>query len=105
MKTQIQTDIIAFLESLVHKRYSMEQLNEELSKVLKEKIEVENNTKIRLESKDFDVEEDLPFDWNLMFNSKNESTYGYFDIYMLPMRRTGFNGGNMYITEVGYEFE
>jgi hypothetical protein len=26
------------------------------------------------------------------------------DIYMLPMRRKGYDNADMYITEVGYEF-
>ena len=44
-------------------------------------------------------------DFNLMFSIETEEDYGYFDIYMLPMRREGFDGSTMYITEVAYEFE
>ena len=40
-----------------------------------------------------------------MFNSENEETYGYFDIYILPMRRKDLDGSDMYITEISYEFE
>lgn len=106
MHTLKQTKVINFLESLVHNRYSMEQLNEEVSKVFNQKINIENNTQIRLEGGDFDVDEDLPFDWNLMFNVEDGTEIsGYFDIYMLPMRRAGFNGEDMYITEVSYEFQ
>jgi hypothetical protein len=40
-----------------------------------------------------------------MFNIEDGSEQsGFFDIYMLPMRRKGFDGADMYITEVGYEF-
>jgi hypothetical protein len=40
-----------------------------------------------------------------MFDSTKDETYGYFDIYMLPMRRQGFDGATFYVTEVGYEFD
>ncbi len=68
-------------------------------------IKVENNTQHRIDNLDFSSEEDLPTDFNLMFNIETEDEYGYFDIYMLPMRRAGFDYSTMYITEVGYEFD
>jgi hypothetical protein len=40
-----------------------------------------------------------------MFNSENEDTFGYFDIYMLKMRNSQFDGSTFHVTEIGYEFE
>lgn len=103
--TPRQQEVIDFLEQLVHNRFSLESLNKKLSDFFEEPIEVENNTQVRLDSGDFTCDEDLPADFNLMFDLEREDQYGYFDIYMLPMRREGFNGSTMYITEVGYEFD
>jgi hypothetical protein len=96
-----QKQIVAELESLVGQRFSMERLNETLSKMFNEKIEVENVSQSRIDN----GEDDELFDFDLMFNSETEETYGYFDIYMLPMRNPGFDGSTMYITEIGYEFD
>lgn len=103
--TPRQLEVIDFLEQLVHNRFSMESLNKKLSDFFGEPIEVENNTQARIEALDFTCDEDLPADFNLMFNLEREDQYGYFDIYMLPMLREGFDGSTMYITEVSYEFE
>ena len=103
--TDRQKEVINFLENLVHQRFSEETLNKTLSDFFGEPIEVENNTQLRIDNLDYDCEEDLPTDFNLMFNIETEDDYGYFDIYMLPMRRAGFDYSTMYITEVGYEFE
>lgn len=103
--TPRQLEVIAFLEQLVHRRFSEERLNKVLSMFFGEEIEVENNTQDRIDALDFDCEEDLPSDFNLMFATRKEEQYGDFDIYMLPMRREGFDGSTMYITEVSYEFE
>lgn len=91
--TPRQLEVIDFLEQLVHNRFSMESLNKKLSDFFGEPIEVKEANS-----------EDLA-DYNLMFNLEREDQYGYFDIYMLPMRRTGFDGSTMYITEIAYEFE
>jgi hypothetical protein len=103
--TPRQLEVIDFLEQLVHNRFSMESLNKKLSDFFGQPIEVENNTQVRLDSGDFTCDDDLTADFNLMFNVETEDEFGYFDIYMLPMRREGFDGSTMYITEVGYEFE
>ena len=98
-------DVIEFLESLVQHRFSMEQLNKKVSEFFGEDILIENNTQIRLDSGDYDTEDDLTCDFNLMFNVENGTDQsGFYDIYMLPMRRAGFDNANMYITEVAYEF-
>lgn len=104
MRTSRQIEIINFLESLVHHRFSIEQLNEKLSKEFKENIEVYNKTQDYIDRDEEDPDQVL-CDYNLMFNSENEDTYGYFDIYMLPMRKKSFDGADMYITEISYEFE
>ena len=91
--TPRQLEVIDFLEQLVHNRFSMESLNKKLSDFFGEPIEVKETNS-----------EDLA-DYNLIFNLEREDQYGYFDIYMLPMRREGFDGSTMYITEVAYEFE
>jgi hypothetical protein len=91
--TPRQLEVINFLEQLVHNRFSTESLNKKLSDFFGEPIEVQEANS-----------EDLA-DFNLMFNLEREDQYGYFDIYMLPMRREGFDGSTMYITEVAYEFE
>lgn len=96
--TQRQLEVIDFLDKLVHNRFSMESLNKKLSDFFGEPIEV---VEANLDDDDYN---DLS-DYNLMFNLEREDQYGYFDIYMLPMRREGFDGSTMYITEVAYEFD
>lgn len=96
--TTRQLEVIDFLEQLVHNRFSMESLNKKLSDFFGEPIEV---VEANLDDDDYN---DLS-DYNLMFNLEREDQYGYFDIYMLPMRKEGFDGSTMYITEVAYEFD
>lgn len=92
--TERQQECIAFLENLVHRRFSQEKLNEVLSMFFGEEIVLETAS-----------EYELPTDFNLIFNLERKDQYGYFDIYMLPMRTEGYDGSTMYITEVSYEFE
>jgi len=102
MKTK--KEIIEFLEGLVHNRFSLESLNEKLSTFFGKKIEVYNASQGRIDSGEDD---DELTDWNLMvaFESEDENANPVDgDIYFLPMRREGFDGATMYITEVGYEF-
>ena len=96
-----KADVIEFLEKLVWGRESIESLNEKLTEFFQQKVEVHNVSQDRIESGD----DDELCDYNLMFNIEDGSDIsGYFDIYMLPMRREGYDGSNMYITEVSYEF-
>lgn len=96
-----QQEITIFLENLVHTRVSMEQLNEKVSEFFDTKVEVINVTQENLN----EGNDDELCDYNLMFNIEDGTEQsGFYDIYMLPMRREGFDGGTMYITEVGYEF-
>lgn len=97
-----KTEIISFLEGLVHSRFTEEQLNEILSAFFDIDIKVYNASQERLNAGD----DDGLGDWNLMFTSLadgvEDEDYNPVDgdIYILPMRRDGM----MYITEVGYEF-
>ena len=94
--TRVQQEVVKFLENLVYERFNLDTLNQELSKHFGEDIEA-----------DFVDEENEAGlgDWNIMFESEKEETYGYFDIYVLKMRNVGFDGAEFMITEVGYEFE
>ena len=100
MRTQQET--INFLESLVHSRFSLESLNKKLSDFFGEKVEVYNASQSRIDNGEDD---DALADWNLMFAIEHEELFVDVDIYFLPMRREGFDGATMYITEVGYEFQ
>ena len=99
MKTQ--HEIKTFLEGLLHNRFSIESLNEKLSTFFDTKIEVYNASQGRIDGGE---EDDELADWNLMFNLDGFPNACDCDIYFLPMRREGFDGATMYITEVGYEF-
>ncbi len=97
--------IIEQLEDLVHRRFNLKTLSEEVSKIFGKDVSIVNNTQIRLDNGDYDTDEDLSWDWNLMFNIEDGTeNSGFYDIYFLPMRRAGYNKENMYITEIGYEF-
>ena len=94
-------EVISFLEGLVGQRFNMQSLNDKLEKVFNQKVELQNTSLLREQENDDD---DLA-DYNLMFNIEDGSEQsGFFDIYMLPMRRKGFDDADMYITEVGYAF-
>ena len=100
--TPRKQDAVKFLESLVGQRFNTATLESKLTEHFNEKIEVYNASQGRINSGE---EDDELSDWNLMFDSKNQETYGYFDIYFLPMRRVGFDGATFYVTEVSYEFD
>ena len=100
--TPRKKEAVKFLESLVGQRFNTATLESKLTEHFNEKIEVYNASQGRIDSGEDD---DELSDWNLMFDSKNQETYGYFDIYMLPMRRAGFDGADFYVTEVGVEFD
>jgi hypothetical protein len=100
--TQRKIEVVNFLERLVGNRFNMDTLNAKLSEHFEEDIKLSNVSQARIDSGE---EDDELADWNLMFDSKTDETYGYFDIYMLPMRRQGFDGATFYVTEVSYEFD
>ena len=95
--TTKQEKIIYFLESLVGSRFNIDSLNKYLSEFFEEDIKAE------FVNEDDDTNE--LGDWNIMFDSVKPETYGYFDIYVLKMRKPSFDGSDFYITEVGYEFD
>jgi hypothetical protein len=92
-----QKKLVRDLESLVHDRHSIDSLNGKLSEFAGEPIHVCDVTS----SKD----ECDTSDWNLLFEIKDEELYGFFDIYYLKMRKPGYVGETMYITEISYQFE
>jgi len=95
-------EVIIFLEELVHNRFSIDSLTENLTTFFGEKVEVYNASQGRIDSGEDD---DGLVDWNLMFTFESEDLLVDGDIYFLPMRREGFDGATMYVTEVGYEFQ
>jgi hypothetical protein len=98
--TYRQKKLVNDLESLVGMRCTLDSLNRKLSEFTGETISVVDITS----SKD---EDDLS-DWNLLFeinSEENDELYGYFDIYYLKLRKPGYFGETMYITEISYEFE
>lgn len=88
---------INFLESLVGKRFNEETLSKAVSDFFKEEIKVSYRAETEYD--------ELPHDWNIVFNSEKPETYGYFDVYVLNMRTKGFDGSTFYVTEVAYEFD
>ena len=100
MKTKQET--IAFLRQLVHKRFSIESLNKKLSTFFGASIVVYNASQGRIDDGE---DGDELSDYNLMFSFETEDLFVDGDIYFLPMRRVGFDGATMYITEIGYSFE
>jgi hypothetical protein len=100
MATKQET--ITFLKELVHNRFSIESLNEKLSTFFGTSIVVYNASQDRINNGE---EDDGLSDWNLMFEFESEDLFIDGDIHFLPMRRVGFDGATIYITEVGYEFQ
>jgi len=97
-----RSTVVEFLESLVHQRFSKKQLNKVLSDFFKKDMEVSN---VSQKNMDNGLDDELT-DFNLMtyVDFDGESDAIDIDIYMLPMRRKGWDDSDMYITEVGYEF-
>ena len=84
--------IIHSLETLVHKRTNPQMLKSLLLMLFGEECNVVD---VSLD------EEEISLDFHCIFANK----YGDFDIWYLPMLRCGGNGENIYITEVGWEFD
>lgn len=90
-------EVINKLESLVHKRFSYKVLNQ----VLCELFEVDDIYVSECEGED----EELRCDYDLEFAITKPIIGGVFDIYYLPMKKKGYNGEEIYITEIGYMFD
>ena len=83
------------LEKLVGRRFeTIAKLESYLTEYLA------SDKPIKLEYASQNHESDHTADWNLIANCENEFVFCDFDIYFLYDR---YN--NLYITEVGYEFE
>jgi len=90
-------DIRVGLEDLVGSRFKQESLEKKLSDLF--------GTTIKLD--DISEKEDELSDYNFVggFDIPEQSLYGFFDVYFLKMRRPGFDGADIYVTEVAIEFE
>lgn len=90
-------DIRTNLEELVGSRFNKESLEEKLTEIFGVPIVVE----------DISEKEDELCDYNFVgcFDIPEKELYGYFDIYFLKMRRPDFDGSDIYVTEVGIDFE
>ena len=95
--TEKEFEVMNFLESLQWQRHTVESLEA--------RINDEFGSKMKLELCDNeDNDEATKTDYNLMGNINVKDIFCDVDIYYLPMRNKGFDGADMYITEVGYEF-
>ena len=95
--TETERRIGEFLETLVGQRFTKETLENYIENKLGYKVLLEDISK----------DDDELTDFNLLGGIDNKATkvYGFIDIYFLKMRNNGFDGANIYITEVSYEFE
>lgn len=94
---KVEVDIRTQLENLVHNRFTKETLEKQLTEIFGQTIVLE----------DISHDEDELGDFNFMggFDVPEKDLYGYFDIYFLKMRRPGFDGADLYVTEVAIQFE
>lgn len=90
-------DIRVSLENFVGNRFTKESLEKTLSIIFDVDIVLE----------DISNEDDELADYNFLggFDIPEKELYGFFDIYFLKMRRPGFDGTDIYVTEVAIEFE
>jgi hypothetical protein len=95
--TDKQLEVINFLESLVFSRFTVE--------TLEAKINNEYNSNIKLELHSELEGDDERTDFNLIGVLEFKDVFCDVDVYFLPMRCNGFDGSNIMVTEVGYEFE
>tara|TARA_Y100000590_G_C15715491_1_gene1011736 strand:- start:10 stop:333 length:324 start_codon:yes stop_codon:yes gene_type:complete len=104
-KKQYKREVIIFLESLVHKRFSEKELRKVLSDFFKQDLNLYNASQGRIDNGEYS---DELADFNFMFNVVYEDFYELFgDVYMLPTREVSDDDENTivwYVTEVGYEF-
>ena len=86
--------IIYFIESIVHKRFTKEMLEELLSNFFNAKITLCEATN------EWDGDYRVTFDVN-----DNDFGYIFFDIWYLELRKSiDYPNGGIYIIEVGYDF-
>lgn len=87
-------DIVTSIEGLVHKRFNINTLNKEVSKIIGEEV--------KLELGRLDITDEP--DWCYQWNSEVGDIFAYYDIYVLRHRNVDWNGNDLYVTEVGFEF-
>jgi hypothetical protein len=94
---ELEKEISNRLENLVQNRFTKESLESLLSIIFDVSIVLE----------DISHDEDELGDYNFLghFDIPDKNLYGYFDIYFLKMRRPGFDGSDLYVTEVAIQFE
>ena len=92
MEKITELSIITFLEDLVGHRFTRQQLQDRLDSFFRCSIEFEDITY---------YDDDLPSDWNFIFNYSKRGIFVDVDLYYLKSR----NGNQFYITEVAYHFE
>lgn len=85
-------NIVKCLENLVHKRFNLNTLQQEIEKIF-------NIDDIKL------IECTEHIDNCYMFAITKQNIGGVFDIMYLPMTNKGCNGETMYITEIGFIFD
>ena len=98
----LRKELVAWLESLVHTRYSKENLTKRINEIF-------GVTDIVI---DWHCFEEEPFltDYNAMFTTYDnekvaKNLRGDFDIYYLECKQPNQFGKEVYVTEVGYEFK
>lgn len=92
--TDKQKEIAIALEKLVHRRFSRETLNRELSKIF--------NADVRVDEICRDIGH-FP-DYVVAWDCDREDISGCFDFYYLKHKPNYVGDTTMYITEVAYEF-
>jgi hypothetical protein len=94
---ELEKEISNRLERLARGRFTKETLERALTTIFGVDIVLE----------DISREDDELGDYNFLghFDNPNSNLYGYFDIYFLKMRRPGFDGSDLYVTEVAIQFE
>ncbi len=92
-----EKEISSRLEGLVGNRFNKESLEKTLSIIFEVDIVLD----------DISEKEDELSDYNFVggFDIPEQSLYGFFDVYFLKMRIPGFDGADIYVTEVAIEFE
>ena len=90
-------DIRVGLEDLVGARFNQKSLEEKLTEIFGIETVLE----------DISRDDDELGDYNFLghFDIPEKELYGFFDFYFLKLRRPGFDGADIYVTEVAIEFE
>lgn len=98
----LRKELVAKLESLVHRRYSKKDLVEMVNFIF-------GVNDIEIDWHCYE-EENFLEDYNAMFTTYDnekvaKNLRGDFDIYYLELKQPNQSGHEVYVTEVGYEFK